>query len=206
MSTLQPLCSPAFMDSLTCRNLRSACLSEMHAERHFLRCARAMEEASLQVVAHAFRFTAAQDREHAAVLSGLMTAQGGSIPAAEEVSSPCSGSPIELLRAAALHKHGTWDVLYPQYARTALEEGYPRIAKALMRIAETEQLHARRFVQYMEALHDGTLFCAEERCSWVCLHCGHLHTGFEPPESCPGCSCGQGYFIRSNHYPFLVEG
>ena len=204
MSTLQPLCPPAFMDSLTCRNLRSACLAELHAERHFLRCAEAMEDASLQVIAHAFRFTAAQDKEHAAVLSGLMASLGSCIPTAEESSSNISRDPAELLRAAALHKHGTWDVLYPQYARTALEEGYPRIAQTFERIAETEQLHARRFVQYMEALHDGTLFCSEERCSWVCLHCGHLHTGFEPPESCPGCSCEQGHFIRSSHYPFCV--
>lgn len=206
MSTVQTPCGPAFMDSLTCLNLRSACLSEMHAASHFQHCAEAMEAASLQVIAHAFRFTAAQDREHAAVLSGLMTAHGCSIPTAEDSDVPYSGSPIELLRASTLSKHGAWDVLYPQYARTAREEGYPRIAQALERIAETEQKHARRFAQYMEALHDGTLFCAKERCSWVCLPCGHLHTGFEPPESCPGCSGGQGHFIRSNHYPFLVEG
>lgn len=206
MSTVQPLCTPTFMDSLTCRNLRSAYLSEMHAQHHYLRCALAMEEAALEVIAHAFRFTAAQDREHAAILGGLMKAQGGEIPAEEEGESPCSGSPIELLRGAALHKHGTWDVLYPQYAAAAREEGYPRIAKALERIAETEQLHARRFAQYMEALHEGTLFCAEERCSWVCLRCGHLHTGFEPPQSAAGCSCGQGYYIRSDYFPFSVEG
>lgn len=204
MSTLQPLRSAAFPDSLTCRNLRGAYLSEMHAASHFLRCAKAMEEASLQVVAHALRFTAAQDTEHAAILSGLMISHGGSTPEAEAGDAPCSCSPIELLRAAALHKHGTWDVLYPQYARTAQEEGYPRIAQALRRLAETEQHHARRFTQYMEALHDGSLFFSPERCSWVCLHCGQLHTDCEPPKSCPGCEQGQGYFIRSNFYPFSL--
>lgn len=206
MSTLQSLRCPAFMDSLTCRNLRSACLSEMHAERHYTRCAQAMEDASLQVIAHTFRFTAAQDREHTAILGGLIVAQGGNIPDAEDAPASCSANPAELLRAAALNKHGAWDVLYPQYARTALEEGYPRIAQALGRIAETEQLHARRFAQCMEALHDGTLFHSPERCSWVCLHCGQLHTDFEPPRHCPVCSGGQGCFIRSSFYPFCVEG
>lgn len=206
MSTLQPLRCPPFLDSLTCCNLRSACLAEMHAERHYLRCAAAMEDAALQVIAHAFRFTAAQDKEHAAILSGLMTAQGITPPPVEDLPAMLSRDPAELLRAAALSKHGIWDVLYPQYAQTAREEGYPRIAKTLERLAETEQLHARRFAQYLEALGDGTLFASETPASWVCLHCGQLHTSCEPPALCPGCGSGQGHYIRSDYFPFSVEG
>lgn len=205
MSTVQSPCCPSFTDSLTCRNLRSACLGEMHTARHFRHCAQLMDDASLQVIAHAFRFTAAQDSEHAAILSGLLCSLGGSLPAAEDVPSSASDTPAELLRAAALHKHGAWDVLYPQYARAAREEGYPRIATALERMAETEQLHARRFAQYLEALGEGTLFAADTPVSWVCLHCSQLHTGCTPPESCPGCSRGQGHFIRSDFYPFSVS-
>lgn len=206
MSTVQPIPGPAFADSLTCRNLRSAYLGEMHARRHYLHAAQCMEEANLHVIAHAFRFTAAQEKEHADVLCGLMTAHGGCVPQAEEPPLALPRDPVDLLRSAALNKHGLWDVLYPQYADAALEEGYPRIALALRRIAETEQLHARRFVQYLEALSDGSLFASTEPVSWLCLPCGQLHTGLTAPESCPSCGRSQGHFIRSSHYPFSVEG
>ena len=48
----------------TCRNLRSAFLRESQSRRLYIACARRMEEASLHVIAHAFRFTAAQAERH----------------------------------------------------------------------------------------------------------------------------------------------
>ena len=58
----------------------------------------------------------------------------------------------------------------------------------------------------LERITGGRLFRNEQRVSWVCLACGQIHTGCEPPPSCSGCSGGQGHFIRSSFYPFAVEG
>ena len=208
MSTVpQPQTSPTFSDALTCRNLRSACLGEIHARRLYLHCAHRMEEEALYVVAHAFRFTAAQEKEHADIFRGLIAAYGGpTVPMTEDTPLLLPHGPLEILQSVVQNEHDEWDALYPHYAAVAMEEGYHRIAEAFRRVAETEQLHARRFLQYAKALAEGSLFRAHKRVSWLCLPCGQLHTGCEAPESCAACGKDQGHFIRSSYYPFIVEG
>ena len=197
----------AFHDSMTCRHLRSACLGEMHARRLYLHAARSMEDASLYVIAHAFRFTAAQEREHADIFRGLLAAFGGQcVPLAEDSPLLLPHDPLDVLREVAQAEHDEWDTLYPFYARTAMEEGYPRAADAFRRIAETEQCPARRFLPYAKALAEGSLFRDSARVSWLCLPCGQLHVGCEAPERCSTCGRDRGHFIRSSFFPFLGEG
>lgn len=208
MSTVQLRpAAPDFSGSRTFSALRSACLGEMHARRLYLQCARRMEDADLYVIAHAFRFTADQEKEHADIFRGLIAAHGGpGVPMAEDAPLLLPGEPLELLRIVTQAEHNEWDVLYPHNARIAMEEGYLRIASAFRRIAETEHLHARRFLQYMQALQEGRLFRDEKRTSWFCLPCGQLHTGQEAPKTCSGCGHSQGHFIRSSFFPFVIEG
>lgn len=208
MSTVQPLSAvPDFSDSRTFSALRSACIGEMHARRLYRRCAQLMEEAGLQVIAHAFIFTAAQEKEHAAVFRGLIAAHGGpDVPPAEDAPLLLPRQPLEILRAVAQSEQDECDMLYPHNVRIAAEEGYPRIAHAFRRIAENERLHAQRFQQYAQALLEGRLFRAENQTTWFCLACGQLHTGQDAPQSCSGCGRSQGHFIRSSYFPFSIEG
>ena len=37
---------------------------------------------------------------------------------------------------------------------------------------------------------------------WICLNCGHVHTGLEAPKVCPVCQHPQGYFILYSNSPF----
>ncbi|HCR40389.1 MAG TPA: rubrerythrin family protein, partial [Lachnospiraceae bacterium] len=37
---------------------------------------------------------------------------------------------------------------------------------------------------------------------WMCLNCGYVHWGKEPPRKCPVCHHDQGYFIRLELAPF----
>lgn len=203
MSTLQ--CTPSlFPATRTCRNLCTACLGEMHARRQYLQAARQMEEAGLYVVAHAFRFTAAQEKEHADVFRGLLTALGGQAPLTEDAPILLPREPLAVLEAVSQTELAEADTLYPAHARIAQEEGYPRAAMALRRIAENEQTHARRFRQYTQMLADGTLFRDAERVGWLCLTCGQLHYGQAAPDPCAACGHSGGQFIRSSFYPFAV--
>lgn len=206
MSTLMEAISPAFMDSRSHRALCSACTGEMHARLMYLSAACRMKEAGLHVVAHALHFTAAQEKEHEDIFRGLITAFGGvpPVPADEPILLP--DDPLELLRSLVQSESDEAERLYPYNARIAAEEGYPRIAAAFQRISETEALHTRRFQQYENALADGRLFREDAPVSWLCLPCGQLHTGCEPPENCAACGKDRGHFIRSSYYPFTVEG
>lgn len=210
MSTVQatpiPDISTTFAASRTHALLRTACLGEIHARRLYLQAAHTMEENHLYVIAHAFRFTAAQEKEHADIFRGLIAAHGGSfVPMTEETPLLLPRKPLEILQAVAHAEHDEWDHLYPHNAQIASEEGYPRIAAAFRRIAETEQSHAQRFLQYGKALAEGRLFRAKHSVSWLCLPCGQLHTGKEAPELCSSCGRDRGHFIRSNYYPFVIE-
>ena len=205
MSTLMEPVTPDFIASQSHKALQNAFLHEEQARRLYLHAAQTMEEAQLHVIAHMLRFTAAQEKEHAAIFSGLISTYGGqSLPSTEEMPLP-TGGPAAILRAFAQSE--TLEAQrYPEAACIALAEGRPRIAAAFHRIAETEALHAQRFHRFEQALTSGTLFLESTPVSWLCLPCGQFHTGCEPPASCPSCSRDRGHFIRSNYYPFHVEG
>ncbi len=207
MSTIERVFQPcSFCTGAVYQGLLAAIAQERAVRRHYERCACRLEALGLQVIAHAFRFAAAQEKEHADVLTGLVIAHGGAAPAGElPLPRPVPDDPAGMLRAALLAEEEESQAVYPQLARAAQAEGCPRIATALTRIAETEGLHAKRFRQYLEAYDEGTLFRAAGGVSWVCLHCGQFHTGQEPPAKCSACQRGRGYFIRSSYHPFCVE-
>ena len=206
MSTLIGSIPPPFIESRIYRALQSAYLGEANARKMYLSAAHRMERAQLHVIAHALRFTADQEKEHEAIFLGLLTSPGCARPAVSVEAPPLPDAPLDILHALVQAESAEAERLYPYNARIAAEEGYPRIAAAFRRIAETEALHARRFRQYESALKDGTLFREHATISWLCLYCSQLHTGCEPPLHCATCGKDRGHFIRSNHYPFAIEG
>lgn len=207
MSTIPQTAPLSFADSRSCQVLSAACLREGCARQLYLASAQAMEDAGLYVLAHALRFTAAQEQEHEAIFLGLLATQGAAAPVLPQGAAPSfPADPAELLDDIIRSEAEDAEQRYPQHACIAAQEGYPRIAAAFRRIAETEDLHARRFRQYARALEEGTLFRDACRVSWLCLGCGEFHADAQAPDSCAACGRSQGYFIRSNHFPFLVEG
>ncbi|MBQ8616509.1 MAG: rubrerythrin family protein [Clostridia bacterium] len=201
MSTMQ---NTPFAQSETRRLLSQALLDEHRARQQYLRAAEQCDDQQLHVVAHTLRFTAAQEKEHAAIFQGLLRANGSEAPdltASEETLIP---EPVPLLLSLARQEHDEWDVRYPEAARIALEEGYPRISTAFLRIADTEHIHARRFVQFAEALQQGALFTDSGRTGWLCLPCGQMHYGTCAPDVCSTCGRDRGHFIRSSFEPFTV--
>ncbi len=205
MSTLQ-YAEARFLSTNTFPELRQAARTTAHARRCYLAAARFLEEEGLQVMAHAFRFTAAQETEHAAVCRGLLSSYSRmTLPVTEDRTVSLNSDALSMLHAAADAEEHMAGEVYSALAHTAAKEGFPRIARALRCIAETEQGHARRFRQYAKAWQDGTLFHAEQRVGWLCLRCGQLCYGQEPPRQCSGCGCGQGAFIRSNFSPFALD-
>lgn len=203
MSTLQTAAAMNLTNGQTFHSLQSACLAEMHTHRLYTAFSQQMEDAELHVVAHAFRYTAAQEKEHADILRGLLIACGETaVPSAEDAPLLLPRDTPELLHAVIQAELNEGNHLYPRIARTAQEEGYPRVAEACRRIGETELHHAQRFRRYAKALAEGRLFRDARPVSWVCLGCGQFHAGLEAPSRCPGCGRSQGFFIRSSFYPF----
>ena len=94
-------------------------------------------------------------------------------------------------------------MVYPDFARIADDEGFTEAAQKFRAIAEIENEHKQRFAYYAELYREGKLFRSDDtqQC-WMCLNCGHIHVGSEPPRECPVCSAEQGYFIREEEAAF----
>lgn len=201
MSTMQAVQA---MPGDVCRCLAEAWRVKSALRRRYLSAAEWLDANALHVVAHAFRYTAAQEGEHEAILAGMLRARGGECPP-EDAEAPLPDDPLTLLADAAYAEQVAAECAYPQAAHLAEVAGDPRAAEALRRMAELERCHARRFRQYAGALAADTLFRDTQCRSWLCLACGQFHMAHEAPECCPSCGCNRGYFIRSDYRPFSVN-
>ena len=45
------------------------------------------------------------------------------------------------------------------------------------------------------------LFREELPTLWLCMNCGHIHEGTEPPQRCPVCDAVQGFAVRKAFAP-----
>ena len=61
-------------------------------------------------------------------------------------------------------------------------------------MAKIEKTHEERFLKLLSNIKDGKVFHREPQTIWVCLNCGHVHTGAEPPTICPVCKKPQAFF------------
>ena len=104
--------------------------------------------------------------------------------------------PARLLRSAQHNEYEEAHDVYPQFAKTAREEGFLAVAGTFEMIAEIEQTHGDRFGQLAQRLEEEKLFKSDHSITWLCLNCGHVHHGLQAPPLCPVCKHSQGYFIR----------
>ena len=85
------------------------------------------------------------------------------------------------------------------------EEGFMEVASAFYQIAKIEKIHGDRFGKLAELLKTGAYFECQEGEKWMCLNCGHIHSGLKVPGVCPVCRHERGYFIPVSLAPYLME-
>lgn len=100
----------------------------------------------------------------------------------------------ENLLAAAKGENEEWDVLYPDFAKVAEEEGFPEIANAFKQISKVEAEHERRYLKLLSRITDGNFFKRDGKIWWQCRNCGFICEAEEAPKICPACQHPQAYF------------
>jgi len=187
-----------FRESKTKINLMRAFAGESQARNRYTFAASAARSAGLHVVERVFRFTADQEREHAELFfKHLAQCEGENIHM--DASYPVENTawtPERLLRSAQHNEYEEAQVVYPSFAHTAREEGFLAVASTFEMIAEIERTHGDRFGQLAQRAQEQALFKSERETVWMCLNCGHVHTGTQAPPLCPVCKHAQGYFMR----------
>ena len=89
-------------------------------------------------------------------------------------------------------------VMYPEYAKTAAEEGFSEIAEKMNMAAKAESGHMKLLKDYAEKMRNGSLYSGDEDTEWLCTNCGYTHTGAQAPERCPLCSYPGSYYVQES--------
>ena len=99
---------------------------------------------------------------------------------------------VENLRIAAEDELDEAERIYPEFAATAREEGFPEIAKLYEDIIGVETCHHKLFKQLYEQMKKSTMYKKKEKVKWKCADCGYEATSKEAWKECPLCKAKQG--------------
>ena len=178
--------------SRTETNLMTAFAGESQARNRYSFAAKVAKKEGYVQIAAIFERTAGQERAHAKTLFKLL--EGGEVEVTASFPAGTIGTTMENLEAAAAGEEHEYMEMYPEFAATAKEEGFPVIAAVFTAIARAEKQHAKQYRDFIANLKEGKVFKREDTVTWYCSKCGYVHEGTEPPRKCPACAHPQGYF------------
>ncbi len=192
-----------FQSSLTRENLMRAFAGESQARNRYTFAWGLAKKQDYHAVAEIFSFTAGQEKEHAEIFYRYLTeGGGGNVLLTGTYPADKADTVLSHLRFAVHNEQEEASPIYPSFAEDARKEGFSAIAASFDLIAKIEDSHAKRFALIADMMESGTLYEAKEETSYLCLNCGHVHTGKSAPQKCPVCSHAQGYFIPSSLAPY----
>lgn len=127
------------------QNLRLAFAAESEAAGRFSYYAQRAEAEGYPDIAALFRDLAAGETNHA---FGHLDLLAGSDPGAGDAGV----STEDNLKAAIEHETLDYTEVYPVYARTARDEGFPEVADWFETVSRAERSHAGRLTAGLESL------------------------------------------------------
>ena len=194
-----------FEKSRTKENLMRAFAGESQARNRYTFAASAAGKAGYPLLASVFLFTADQEKEHAKIFwKHLAPLSCQNIPVEGGFPACHPADVIGWLRAAQHDEYEEYRIVYPEFAKTAAEEGFSGIAAQFRMIASIEGIHGDRFGYLADLMEAGKLFACDGVTRFMCLNCGHIYEGMEVPKKCPVCDHEKGYFIRMDMAPYTT--
>jgi rubrerythrin len=180
-------------------NLLKAFAGESQARMRYDYFSKQAKKEGLVQISEIFAETALNEKEHAKRFFKFL--EGGMVEISASYPAGKIGTTLENLKSAAEGENEEWTELYPEFAKTAREEGFDKIAEAFDFIAKVEKAHEERYTKLYKNLEEGRVFKSKDKIIWKCLNCGYLHEGTSAPEMCPACLHPQSYFqIKENNY------
>lgn len=188
----------------TLKNLLKAFIGESQARNRYTMFAKqAMKEGYYELEA-VFLITADQEREHAKQLSKMINQlQAKMGKKSEPVMVEANGEAMfattkENLKWAIEGENYENTQMYPDFAKQAIKDGLPEVAKRLAAIGVAEKHHKERYEKILKVIEDGTLLNKDKPVIWYCRKCGYVHIGNTPPEKCPSCDHEKEYFYMGH--------
>ena len=174
--------------SKTEQNLMTAFAGESQARNKYTYYASKAKKDGYEQLAAIFEETANNEKEHAKLW--FKELHGGQIPSTEEN-----------LKDAAAGENYEWTDRYKEFAETAREEGFTRLAFLFEEVAKIEKEHEERYLTLLKNIEDDRVFKKTENKIWICRNCGHVYEGEEALAICPVCAHPQSYMeVKADNY------
>jgi len=151
------------------------------------------KEEGYEQIAAIFLETADHEREHARQELNFIQTSDIELPTGIYPVKGV-GSTVSNLETAFAGERYERSIMYPEFAKTADGEGFSEIARMFRHIATVEAQHEKRYLALLKNVKEGRVFRKDRVVEWKCRVCGYVKEGKEPPERCPICAYGRGYF------------
>lgn len=174
------------------KNILTAFAGESQARNRYTFFASKAKKEGYDQIHGIFLETADNEKEHAERLFKFL--EGGDAEVQASFPAGIIGSTTENLKEAAGGENYEYTTMYPEFAKTADEEGFPEVAEAMRAIAVAEKQHEKRYLGLLSNLNNNSVFKRDEVVKWRCRNCGYIHEGTEPPEECPACAHPKSYY------------
>lgn len=174
--------------SKTEQNLQTAFAGESQARNKYTFFAATARKEGMEQIASIFEETARNEQEHARLWFRAL--HGDKMP-----------DGAESLKLAAEGEHYEWTDMYAEFAATAREEGFTRIAAQMDMVAKIEKEHEERYLALLKNVEDNTVFSKTEDVAWQCEICGYTMVGKNAPGACPLCGYPKSFFeVKKTNY------
>lgn len=181
------------------KNLLAAFAGESQARMRYTYFASVAKKEGYEQISAVFTETAEQEKEHAKRFFKFL--EGGMVEITASYPAGVIGATAENLRAAAEGELEEHSILYPEFAKVAAEEGFPKIAAAFLAIATVEVEHEKRYRTLLARVEENKVFERDQEIEWQCRNCGYVTKGKKAPELCPACQHPKSYFEeKKNNY------
>ena len=181
------------------QNLLKSFAGESQARNRYEFFASVAKKEGYMQIAAIFLETAGQEKEHPKRFFKFL--EGGDAEITATYPTGIIGTTKENLKAAAEGENEEWTDLYPEFARIAKEEGFPKIATAFKMIATVEAEHERRYLKLLQNISEDKVFIKDGKVWWKCLNCGYVYESEKALETCPACLHPKSYMqIREENY------
>jgi len=174
------------------KNILTAFAGESQARNRYTYFSKQAKKDGFVQIFNIFEETANHEKEHAKRLFKFL--EGGEAEIQAVFPAGKIGTTMENLQEAAdgeKFEHGT---MYPEFAKTAREEGFDDVAEAMESIAIAEQLHERRYRGLIANIENDAVFKKDQEVTWKCQNCGYTHKGKEALKECPSCDHPRAHF------------
>ncbi|HMD68771.1 MAG TPA: rubrerythrin family protein [Chitinivibrionales bacterium] len=174
------------------KNLCTSFAGESQARNRYTYFASAAKNEGYVQIANIFEETADNEKEHAKRMFKFL--EGGMVEITASYPAGKIGTTAENLAASAGGENEEHTEVYPAFAKTALEEGFPEVATLYKMVGVAEAQHEKRFRAFLANLEQGKVFRKDGKVYWRCSNCGYIHEAAEAPKNCPACNHPQAYF------------